>query len=665
MSTLSGATTHGPAGRPASGFGHWASAIPGGLVADAAEHGATARAKDEYDALLHAGEHTFPKLLRHWARATPDALAFREKDYGIWNRMTWRHYHDTARRFALGLLQLGFVGGERLAIASEDSPEWMFADLGTQAIGGVVVGIYPTNPWPELQYIVHHSNSRFVVCGDQEQVDKVLDARAKHATGLPDVVKIIAVDMKGLRSYPRGMLMSFEEVLELGDQYAAASPEQARAFDDGIDATQPDDTCMLVYTSGTTGPPKGAMLSHRNLLVTTDKLRRHFGLDRHTMEVLCYLPLCHVAERAFSTVMHMMTGGVVNYAESIDTVSVNLREIAPTVFLGVPRIWEKLQQGILMRMQDATRLQRWAFARCMAAGQRLFERVEQRGGERTLADRLQFFVLWLLMFRNLQKFTGLDRMRCGFCGGASVSPEVLKFFRVLGLPVYQVYGMTESGGVIFHQHAKAERLGATGTPIEGLNWKIAEDGELIVKHPAVFKGYIHDNNATALTVLDGWLHTGDVVALAPNGELMIVDRKKAIIITSGGKNISPSEIENALKDSLYVREAIVLGDGRHYLSALVQIDYETVGKWAQERRLAFTTYKSLSQLPEVRELVDVEVQRVNKLFARVENVRKFVILDKELDHDDGELTATQKVRRNIIGKKFAREIEMIYGGGTA
>ena len=665
MSTVSDATKQGPVAPPASGFGRWASTIPGGLASEAAARGGAADAKNGYDALLHTGEHTFPKLLRHWAHATPDALAFREKDYGIWNRMTWRHYHATARRFALGLLQLGFARGERLAIASEDSPEWMFADLGTQAIGGVVVGIYPTNPWPELQYIVHHSNSRFVVCGDQEQVDKVLDAQAKHAVGVPDVVKIIAVDMKGLRAYPRGMLMSFEDVLELGDQYAAASPEQARAFDDGIDATQPDDTCMLVYTSGTTGPPKGAMLSHRNLLVTTDKLRRHFGLDRHTMEVLCYLPLCHVAERAFSTVMHMMTGGVVNYAESIDTVSVNLREIAPTVFLGVPRIWEKLQQGILMRMQDSTRLQRWAFARCMAAGQRLFERVERRGGERTLADRLQFFVLWLLMFRNLQKFTGLDRMRCGFCGGASVSPEVLKFFRVLGLPVYQVYGMTESGGVIFHQHAKAERLGATGTPIEGLNWKIAEDGELIVKHPAVFKGYIHDNNATALTVLDGWLHTGDVVSLAPNGELMIVDRKKAIIITSGGKNISPSEIENALKDSLYVREAIVLGDGRHYLSALVQVDYETVGKWAQERRLAFTTYKSLSQLPEVRELVDVEVQRVNKLFARVENVRKFVILDKELDHDDGELTATQKVRRNIIGKKFAREIEMIYGGGTA
>jgi len=617
------------------------------------------------DAALNSGEHTLPKLLQHWARETPDALALREKDLGIWNRMTWRQYHDTARRFALGLLKLGFQRGERLAIASEDTPQWMFADLGTQAIGGVVVGIYPTNPWPELQYIVHHSNSRFVVCGDQEQVDKVLDASSKHEVGLPEVVKIIAVDMKGMRAYPRDKLLSFDEVLELGDQYAAESPAQARAFDDGIAATRPDDTCMLVYTSGTTGPPKGAMLSHRNLLVTTDKLRRHFGLDRSNMEVVCYLPLCHVAERAFSTVMHMMTGGKVNYAESIDTVQVNVREIAPSVFLGVPRIWEKLQQGILMRMQDATRLQRWAFERCLASGKALFERTEQRDGQRTLGERLHFLLLWLLMFRNLQKFIGLDRMRCGFCGGASVSPEVLKFFRIIGVPVYQVYGMTESGGVIFHQHHKAERLGATGTPIEGLNWKVAEDGELVVKHPAVFKGYIHDNNATALTVQDGWLHTGDIVALAPNGELMIVDRKKAIIITSGGKNISPSEIENALKDSLYIREAIVLGDGRHFLSALVQIDYDTVGKWAQEKRLAFTTYRSLSQLAEVRELVDVEVRRVNKLFARVENIRKFLILEKELDHDDGELTATQKVRRNIIGKKFAREIEVIYGGGTA
>jgi long-chain acyl-CoA synthetase len=620
---------------------------------------------DSLDKALHAGEHTLPGLLQHWARSTPEALALRHKDLGIWNRLTWRQYHDTARRFALGLLALGFRRGDRLAIASEDTPEWMFADLGTQAIGGVVVGIYPTNPWPELQYIVHHSNSRFVVCGDQEQVDKVLDAMARHEVGLPDVKRIIAVDMKGMRLYPRDMLMSFEEVLELGDSYAAASPEQARAFEDAIAAVQPDDTCMLVYTSGTTGPPKGAMLSHRNLLITTDKLRRHFQLDRHKMEVLCYLPLCHVAERAFSTVMHTMTGGVVNYAESIDTVAVNLREIAPTVFLGVPRIWEKLQQGILMRMQDATPLQRWAFERCFAAGKTLFERAAERGGERTWVERLQFALLWLLMFRNLQKFIGLDRMRCGFCGGASVSPEVLKFFRILGLPVYQLYGMTESGGVIFHQHEKARHLGATGTPIEGLNWKIADDGELIVKHPAVFKGYLHDDNATALTVQDGWLHTGDVVALAPNGELMIVDRKKAIIITSGGKNISPSEIENALKDSIYIREAIVLGDGRHFLSALVQIDYETVGKWAQERRLAYTTYRSLSQLPEVRELVDAEVRRVNKLFARVENIRKFLILEKELDHDDGELTATQKVRRGIIGKKFAREIELIYGGGTA
>jgi len=616
---------------------------------------------ESLDAVLRDGSTTMPKLLRHWAQQTPHALAFREKDYGIWNRMSWEHYYQTARRFALGLKALGFQKGDRLAIASEDTPEWMFSDLATQAIGGIVVGIYPTNPWPELHYIVHHSNSRFIVCGDQEQVDKVLDALAQHPAGLPELVKIICVDMKGMRSYKNEQLMSFEDVLELGDQYVAESDEHATFFERAIEETQPDDVCMLVYTSGTTGPPKGAMLAHRNLIITVDKLRTHFKLDRHNYEVVCYLPLCHVAERAISTVLHLETGGVVNYAESIDTVSVNLREIAPKVFLGVPRIWEKLQQGILIRMQDATRFQRWAFERCLEAGRRLYEKVEAQNFERSISDRLRFFFLWLVMFRNLQKYIGLDRMRCGFCGGASVSPEVLKFFRILGVPVYQVYGMTESGGVVFFQHEKASKLGATGTPIEGLNWKIAEDGELVIKHPGVFHGYIHDSGATAKTVVDGWLHTGDIVELADNGELMVVDRKKAIIITSGGKNIAPSELENSLKDSLYIRESIILGDGRNYLAALIQIDYDTVGKWAQERKLAYTTYKSLAALPEVRELVEQEVRRVNKSFARVENIRKFLILEKELDHDDGELTATQKVRRNVIEKTFAKEIAQIYG----
>jgi len=287
---------------------------------------------DNLDAALRGGNTTLPKLLRHWAQGFPDALAFREKDYGIWNRMSWQHYLETARRFAHGLKALGFEKGDRLAIASEDSPHWMFSDLAAQAIGGIVVGIYPTNPWPELQYIVHHSNSKFVVCGDQEQVDKVLDAMNKHATGLPDLLKIICADMKGMRGYKHDQLMSFDDVLELGDQYAAASPQNASTFDRAIEDTRPDDTCMLVYTSGTTGPPKGAMLSHRNLIVTVDKLKTHFKLDRHNYEVVCYLPLCHVAERAFSTVLHLLTGGVVNYAESIDTVASICAKSRPRCF---------------------------------------------------------------------------------------------------------------------------------------------------------------------------------------------------------------------------------------------------------------------------------------------------------------------------------------------
>ncbi len=607
------------------------------------------------------GRATLPRLLRHWAETRGEYIAFREKKFGVWNRYSWRHYYETARRFAMGLKALGFRERDRLAIASEDTPEWMYADLAGQAMRGMVVGIYPTNPWPELHYILRHSNTRIVVCGDQEQVDKVLDAMSKHPDGLPELVRIVCVDMKGLRHYDRGMILSFAEVLALGDEYIARSVAHAGEFEAAVEATAPDDVSILIYTSGTTGPPKGAQLSHRNLLVTACDMVRQFGFNADNYSVVCYLPLCHAAERSYSTVLPLVTGGVVNFAESVDTIAVNLREIAPSVFLGVPRIWEKLQQNILMKMKDSSRFQQKVFAWCMAWGKNLLERRVAAGGRDSLAMRLEFFFLWLVLFRDLQVYMGLDRMQHGFCGGASVSPEVVKFFRILGLRVYQVFGQTESGAVIFYQRPGADSIGASGTPIAGLEYRQTPDGELLVKHDAVFHGYLHDTAATAGTVVDGWLHTGDIVEFTPSGEIKIVDRKKAIIITSGGKNISPSEIENALKDSLYIREAIVIGEGRHFLGALIQIDYETVGKWAQARGLAYTTYRSLAMLDEVRELVGAEVRRVNNLFARVENIRKFVILEKELDHDDGELTATQKVRRGTIEKKFAKEIMAIYG----
>ena len=608
---------------------------------------------------LPAGAITMPQLLMHWADTMPGELAMREKDLGIWNRITWADYFGQVRGFAMGLHALGFGRGDRLAVASDNTPEWFYADLAAQALGGMTVGIYPTNPWKELGYILRHSRSRVVVCGDQEQVDKVLDAEANEGA-FPDLELIVCVDMKGMRKYDRTRLRSFAEVVEAGLARAAAQPPGTDILRARIAEGIPDDPAIIVYTSGTTGPPKGALLSHRNLLVATHPLIAEFGLTRQTYSVVCYLPLCHVAERIFSTVLSLMIGGVVNFAESIDTVQVNLREIAPKVFLGVPRIWEKLQYSATIRIQDARPLARRIYAWGLRVGQEHFRRVEA-GGPTTLADRLRLAAARILVFDPLRRFMGVDRLRCSFVGGATVSPEVVRFFRVLGVPLYQLYGMTESAGLAFVQDRRHMIVGATGVASPAIEYRIAEDGELLIRGPTVFLGYLDNPKATAETVVDGWLHTGDVVEERPNGEIAIVDRKKSIIITSGGKNITPSEIENALKDSIYIAEAVVVGEGRNFLGALVQIDYDTVGKWAQARGLAYTTFAHLAGLPEVRELIAKEVARVNESFARVENIRRFVLLRKQLDHDDGELTATQKVRRNVIETRFRAELAEIYG----
>ena len=601
---------------------------------------------------------TLPQILVRRAAGHPNALALREKDLGVWQRIDWRAYHAMMRRFALGLQALGFGAGDRLAIASENTPEWFCADLAAQALGGATMGVYPTSPWPELHYILSHSRARVVVCGDQEQTDKVIDAQAAQH-GLPDLRFIICVDMKGMRRYQRPDLMSFAAVLALGEQHeAAAGP----AFDRLVASGAADDVAIIVYTSGTTGMPKGALLTHRSLLNSASRVASILNLSRIGYSTLCYLPLCHVAERSLSMVLQLICGSTVSFAESVDTVATNLREIAPLAFFGVPRIWEKLQQGTMIRMREATRLQRFVFAACLRLGGPIADRALAAGGSaRGPRDRVWRWLLWLVCFRALQRHMGLDRARTCLCGGATISPEVLRFFATIGVPVFQIYGMTETAGISHMQRPGATRIGCSGMVIEGLEQHLAEDGELLLRGPSVFAGYLFDAAATDRALAQGWLHTGDIAEYEAGGEIRIVDRKKDIIITSGGKNITPSLIENALKDSAYIREAILLGDGRHFLSALIQIDLETVGKWAQERHLAYTTYRSLAENPDVYRLVEAEVAAVNRHFARVENVRKFVILSKELDHDDGELTATMKVRRGIIEKRFGAEIARIYG----
>lgn len=612
-------------------------------------------------ALLQEAAITLPQLLRHHAGTKGDRLALREKEHGIWKPYDWAHYYATARQFAFGLLASGIQRGDRIAIASEDTPEWYYADLGAQMIGAIVVGIYPTNPWPELQYIVRHSGARIVVTGDQEQTDKVFDA-ISNSDGLPAVDSIVCVDVKGLRHYTQDRLTSFAALCERGSGFAAQRPQADAELDAMIDAGRPDDTAIMVYTSGTTGPPKGAMLSHRNLVYAAYQYVVTTGTIDRPFEAVCYLPLCHVAERCYSCVTQLVVGGTVSFAESIDTVAVNIREIAPTFFVGVPRIYEKLQQNFMFRLGESGRLRRHLTQWALAKGRRLSDRRDADAGRAGVVDRLMFTLLYLLVFRNVQRHLGLNRSRHRLCAGASISPEMLRFFDIIGIPVSQGFGLTESAGVGFIQHGVHHRIGGCGLPLPGTEWRRDDDGEILMKSPGVFKGYFLDEKASTASIeAGGWLRTGDIIDVLDNGEIAVIDRKKAIIITAGGKNIAPSEIENALKDSEYIKEAIVVGEARKFLGALIQIDYEHVGRWATEHALTYTNYKSLSQLSEVRDLVDSVVGAVNKRFARVENIRRFVILEKELDHDDGELTATQKVRRSTIEKKFSRELDMIYG----
>jgi long-chain acyl-CoA synthetase len=611
---------------------------------------------------LIRGEATLPALLRWRAQERGSQVALREKIQGVWRGSTWADYYRDARRVALGLMKLGLQRGDRIVIASEDTPAWFYADLGAQMVGVQVVGIYPTNPWAEVQYIAGHCQARLAITGDQEQTDKVLDAGA-NGPGLPHLQHIFCVDMKGLRRYAPERPHAFEHLLELGDQLVREDPQAERRLDDAIDALVPDDVNILVYTSGTTGPPKGAMLTHRNFVYAAYAYMVARQMPGKPFESVCYLPLCHVAERGYSTVQHLLSGGCVNFAESIDTVASNVREIAPTFFLGVPRIWEKLQQGFEFRMKDSGGVQQRLYRVAMKRGRVLSDRRAEHGRLVAALDRLEFAFWYVLMFRNMQRHMGLNRTHTRMCGGASVSPETLKFFDIIGLPVGQGYGLTEAGGLAFVQvPGRAFISGSCGPAMEGVDWKIGEDGELLMTSPGVFKGYLFDDKGTRDILNDeGWLASGDIVEVRGADEIAVVDRKKSIIITSGGKNIAPSEIENALKDSPFVREAIVVGEGKKFLGGLIQIDFDSVGRWAADRDLQYTTFKSLTQLREVTELVQGVIDEVNSKFARVENIRKFVLLEKELDHDDGELTATQKVRRGLIGKKFERELELIYG----
>ena len=604
--------------------------------------------------------------LRDRARANPNGIALREKDLGIWKDITWATYWENVQLVAHGLLALGVEPGDRVAIHSENRPEWVYADQGSVAVRAMTMGLYPTNPPAEVQYLLSNSGSKVLVAEDQEQVDKVLQIKDE----LPELERVIYIEDRGIRAYDDPLLMPWTELLELGRRHRDADPDCIERL---MAQTQTEDVATLIYTSGTTGPPKGAMLTVGNIEFAIKSLVEGGGFasppPNEDDTLLSYLPLCHIAERIFTVWFNLSAGCLVHFAESIETVQQNLREVQPTVFLGVPRIWEKINAGIQIGAANATFIKRVNFKLWSNVADRIGTTLARTGGTHTIGTRLLYLAGRVFLYRSVKDRIGMRKCRFAASGAAPIAPEILKFFMGIGVPMHEVYGMTENSAVATGNRPGRIKLGTVGEPQSGVELKIDETtGEILTRHPGLFAGYWKNPEATKQAITeDGWLHTGDVAEWVDGTHVRITDRLKDIIITAGGKNIAPSELENALKCSPYIKEVIVIGDRRPFLSALVGIELETVGEWAQARRIPYTTYRDLSHKPEVIELVREAIDEVNERFARVEQIKKFKMLPKELDHEDGELTATQKVKRAAIARMFAPLIDEIYGSprGTA
>jgi long-chain acyl-CoA synthetase len=599
---------------------------------------------------------------RDWAERTPDAVAMRDKDFGIWQERTWSMLWDEVLVAAHGLAALGVEKGDVVSIHSEDRPEWVVLDLASVAIRAVSTGLYPTNPSAEVRYLLNDSGARVHFAEDQEQVDKIV---LQGDDAFPKIQNIIYVEPRGLRTYEDSRLIFWDEFMDLGREHQADHPGMVESM---MAQAQPDDLMTLVYTSGTTGPPKGAMLDNANADFAITKIINAEGRTRDGKPpspsdfVLTYLPLGHVAERIFSTWTMCGNGVILNFAESIETVQANLREIQPTLFFAVPRIWEKIHATVHIKLSDATFFKRRMNGLGMGLAAFIGRDRVAHDGDFTWKSRLAYWIGYPIVLRALQERIGLRRCRWAGTGAAPIAPEVLEFFMGLGLPVYELYGMTENSAVATLNFEGRVKSGTVGEPYPGIGLRIDEDtGEIQTKHAGNFVGYWNKPEETKETFTeDGWLKTGDVGVWVDGTHVKIVDRIKHIIITSGGKNISPSEIENSLKTSAFIKEAMVIGDGRKYLTAMIAIEYDVVGDWALRRQIPYTTYRDLSEKPEVIELIQGVVNESNEKFARVEQIKRFRMIPKELDHEDGELTATQKLKRGAMFEMFGDLVESMY-----
>ena len=605
---------------------------------------------------------TFPKVLLDLAERRPDGVAIREKDYGIWQSWTWKEVADEVRAFAGGLAGFGFERGDKVAIVGDNRPRLYWAMLATQALGGVPVPLYQDSIADEMQYVIDHAGVRFAVLENQEQVDKVLSVKER----CPGLETLVYGDPRGLRHYREPFLFSFDDVQSRGRKAHADDPGRYRRE---ISKGRGEDLSVILYTSGTTGRPKGVMLSNDNVIVTA---RNANALERirDDEEILAYLPMAWVGDHFYSYAQALLAGYTVNCPESASTVMIDLRELGPTNFFAPPRIFENLITHVMIRMEDAAWIKRRMFD--------FFLGVARRSGARILekkpvpaADRLLYALGDVLVYGPLKDSLGFTRIRTAYTAGEAIGPDIFDFFRALGINLKQLYGQTEACVYVTVQaddEVKSDTVGKAGP---GVELKVSDGGEVMYRSPGVFLGYYRNPEATAETKTeDGWVRTGDAGILGEDGQLRIIDRARDVGRLNDGTMFAPKYIENKLKFFPNVKEAVTFGDGRDYVGAFINIDLDAVSSWAERQGLPYTSYTDLSAKDEVYAIVQDHIERVNRDLAgdstlAGSQVRRFLILHKELDADDGELTRTRKVRRRTIGERYDRLIEALYSDGDS
>ena len=594
---------------------------------------------------------TVPKIFWNAVNTRKNKTAMREKDLGIWQSISWKEYGEKAKYIGLALNSLGLDKGDVVSIASEGIPEWLFTDLGVICVGGISSGVYTTDSSSQVEYLVNDSKTSFYFAENEEQLDKILEVREN----CPSLKKIIIYDLEGLHDFSDPQVISFSELIKLGESIDKNNPD---LFESLMAKVSPEDIAILVYTSGTTGPSKGAMISNKNIVYQINTGINIFK-PQDNDEQLSFLPLCHILERTVSVMYPLQTAAVINFAESIDTVPENIREVSPTGFIAVPRIWEKFYSSITITMKDATFIGKAFYKFAISVGSKRKDYI-LNGEPVPFTTQLLFGFCDQFVLKNIKKLLGLNNCRYALSGAAPISPELIDWYLSIGLDMREGWGMTETAGIGTAFYSREIKKGCVGRAIDGSEVQIAKDGEILFRGPGVFCGYLNKPEQTNETIIDGWLHTGDVGHLDNSGNLKITDRKKDIIITAGGKNISPSEIENELKFSAFISDAVVIGDKRKFLSCLIMIDEENVMKFAQDHDVPFSNFESLCKSKEIIDLIEVEVNQVNKKFANVEQVKKFTLIDVQLTAEDDELTPTMKLKRKFINQKYTNIIEAMY-----